>query len=298
MQDVTILAGHQTKSISDCKEQARPKATSYSNEVVQVLSKALFMFQSVENLDASGTKTLHASLDNVSTAICDEFERLEPSLNPPVIGPSAVELRVVYVTENQGCVVSQDVSVDCEATHARFTPQEALIMANVFRIIFDRLRSFRQEVPSGPEGNVADSFPKPRPSLLRYQKKGTGIATSIQVETQIISIVLLRPSEEDFRARPFFDLQVKHFKGNLSGCMSALSGEVNAFVVSNYFNNEIGDWEYVIEPLRVSLSVDQMPNELVRAAKMAAVSPADNNVTHSDFSAADSKVENGRFSPA
>jgi hypothetical protein len=45
--------------------------------------------------------------------------------------------------------------------------------------------------------------------------------------------------------------------------MSALSGDVSATLSVNFFNSKVADWEYVVEPFPVALTMDQMPNELV-----------------------------------
>jgi hypothetical protein len=45
--------------------------------------------------------------------------------------------------------------------------------------------------------------------------------------------------------------------------MSALSGDVSAALSVNFFNSKVADWEYVVEPFPVALTMDQMPNELV-----------------------------------
>jgi len=162
-----------------------------SNAVVQVLSKSLIMFQSIENPDGSGSKTLHTSLDNFSIALSAEFESLSLSDVPPAIGPTAAEIRVVYSTENLGCVVSQDVSLDCESVKACLAPEDIKILTTVSRYVYDRLRNFGMQNWSGGSQSNSDRSDEPGkqarplgPLLIRYQKKGTGIATRLRLEVQ------------------------------------------------------------------------------------------------------------------
>jgi hypothetical protein len=248
---------------------AKKRETPRSNAVVQVLSKSLIMFQSIENPDGSGSKTLHTSLDNFSISLNTEFEPVSLSELPPAIGPTASEIRVVYATENLGCVVSQDVSLDCESVKACLAPEDIRILTTVARYVLDRLRSFGVRSWSGGNQSVGDQSDASEKqtrsfgSLIRYQKKGTGIATRLRLEVQLLSFVLLRAYRPNIGAIPIFDLNVKALKGNVEGCMSALSGEIAAVVSTNFFNTEIGDWEYAVEPFQTVLTVDQMPNELV-----------------------------------
>ena len=56
----------------------------------------------IENPDASGTKILHISLDNLSGSVFTEFERIPTTQAQPMIGPTGGDFRVVYSTENLG----------------------------------------------------------------------------------------------------------------------------------------------------------------------------------------------------
>lgn len=258
-----VASGRAGPPLRDMKEAPR------SNAVIQVLSKSLIMFQSIENPDGSGSKTLHTSLDDFSIALNTEFEPVSLSEVPPAIGPTASEIRVVYATENLGCVVSQDVSLDCESVKACLAPEDIKILITVSRYVFDRLRTFGMESWSAGNQSLGDRSNEARKptrsigSLIRYQKKGTGIATRLRLEVQLLSFVLLKAYRPKIGAIPIFDLNVKALKGNVEGCMSALSGEITALVSTNFFNTEVGDWEYAVEPFQMVLSVDQMPDELV-----------------------------------
>jgi hypothetical protein len=223
------------------------------------------MFQSVENPDGSGSKTLHTSLDNLSASVNTEFEKIPLSEAPPMIGPTGAEFRIVYATENLGWVVSQDISLDCETLKSCLTPNDMFILLNISRKMLERLRAF--DIQNQEQSGNISSLPRPPKrsalSLILYQKKGTGIATRIRAEIQSFSFVLLRAYRSKYGATEFLDFNVQRLKGKLEGCMSALSGEVGGLFSVNFFNSDVADWEYAVEPFDVTLAVDQMPNELV-----------------------------------
>jgi hypothetical protein len=148
------------------------------------------MFQSIENPDASGTKTLHVSVDNVSSLVNTEFSRVAPHVAQPMMGPTGAELRVVYATENFGCIVSQDISFDCDVLMAYMTPNDLSIFLNICKKMSERLRAFGWgETDSPPRQQVSTSRFRPLSSIIRYQKKGTGIATRIRGEMQVKKLV-------------------------------------------------------------------------------------------------------------
>lgn len=257
LNDSTLLAGRPTSASTS--KTTSPNDPPLSFAVIQVLSNALIMFQSIENPDATGTKTLHISVDNVSALVNTEFERVSLTDVPPMIEPTGAEFRVVYSTADFGCVVSQDISLDCEALKSCLTPNDLSIMVNISQTMFHRLRAFGIQRTGEPFAEKNSAFS----TLIRYQKKGTGIATRLRAEVQTFSFVLLRVYQSHFGAPEFLDFNVREVKGLFEGCMSALSGECSAFVSVNFFNSEVSEWEYAVEPFPVSLGIDQMPNELV-----------------------------------
>lgn len=264
LNESTLLAGRPTTTpLTATTRNPSRQSSSPSYAVIQILSNALIMFQSIENPDATGTKTLHVSVDNVSALVNTEFERVSLTEAPPMIEPTGAEFRVVYATADFGCVVSQDVSVDCEAMKSCLTPNDLSIMVKIAQTMFERLRAFG--IQNAGEANVRRKTALSR--LIRYQKKGTGIATRLRAEIRTFSFVLLRAYKSHFGAPEFLDFNVKEVKGFVSGCMSALSGECSAFISVNFFNSEVSDWEYAVEPFPFTLSIEQMPNELVGKKK-------------------------------
>jgi hypothetical protein len=185
-----------------------------------------------------------------------------PTQAPPAMEPTGAEFRVVYSTENFGCVVSQDVSLDCDSVKSCLTPNDVSIMINIARAMIERLRAFGTE--DGVDDPAASIRRNNLSSLIRYQKKGTGIATRIRAEIQTVSFVLLRAYKCHCGAPDFLDFNIKQVKGIFEGCLSAMSGECAALVAINSFNSEVSDWEYAVEPFSVNFGLEQMPNELVR----------------------------------
>lgn len=258
-QESTFLVGRPALALSNSRVAG---VNNGAFAVVQVVSNSLFMFQSIENADGSGVKTLHMSVDDLSSIVNNEFEPVSPKEVPPMIGPCGVECRVVYTTENLGCVVAQNVSLNSEAIKSCFTPNDLSTFLNVGMKMYERLRSFG--INETTETVPMDRHQGPLHMLVRYQKKGTGIATSLRVEVQEFSFMLLRAFKSVVGAPQFLDLRVDALKGNFEGCLSAMSGDVNGFTYLNFFNPEVNGWEYAVERFPLALLVEQMPNELVR----------------------------------
>lgn len=183
IRESTLLAGRPTTAIEQSPFQ-RGKVVSFA--VVQIVSNTLIMFQSVENPDSSGTKTLHVSVDNVSSLVTTDFSRISPEQAQPMVGPTGAELRVVYSTENFGCVVSQDLSFDCDALKACMTPNDLSIFLNICKKMSERLRAFGWGDSEFPHRTTLSTNRfRPLSSIIRYQKKGTGIATRVRGEVQV-----------------------------------------------------------------------------------------------------------------
>jgi hypothetical protein len=264
IRDGTVLAGRPTIAKEAAKtNRKRRRSRQCSFAVVQVLSNALIMFQSVENHDASGTTTLHISLDDLSASVNTEFVRFPTSELSPMIGPTGAEFRVANATENLGTVVSKDISFDCEHLKSSLTPNDLSIFVGIVSTMLRRLQGVHDVQNSPAEKPIVPSIGESPFSLLTYQKRGTGIATNIRVELHAFSFVVLRDFQTKFGAPEFLALNVTSLKAVLGGCMSALSGECNACISVEFFNAEVSDWEYAIEPFPMMISIDQMPNELI-----------------------------------
>jgi hypothetical protein len=257
----TVLAGKPTSGLDGASNTPRKKG-SPSFVVIQLVSNALIMFQSIENPDSSGCKTLHVSADNFSALVNREFRRVTLSEVPPTIEPTGAEFRIVYSTENFGCVVSQEISLNCESIKSCLTPNDISIVTNISWTMYDRLRAFSVNKDLNHERPSFEKFLRFSP-LIRYKKKGTGIATRVRAEVQTLSFVLLRSYKSHYGAPEFLDFNIQEVKASLEGCLSALSGDVSGSISLNFYNSDARDWEYVLEPFPVTLGFEQMPNEVV-----------------------------------
>lgn len=76
------------------------------------MTNAAILIQSVENPDATGTKTTHMSLDEMSASVSNVWTDTQAANQ--FISPTALDLRAVYQTVEEGIVVSQQFSVDSE----------------------------------------------------------------------------------------------------------------------------------------------------------------------------------------
>lgn len=221
------------------------------------------MFQSIENPDASGSKTLHVSLDNLSASVDTAFVRVPTSELAPMIGPTDAELRIVNATENLGQVVSHDVSIDCEHLKSSLTPNDLSILVSIVNAMMRRLHGMH-DMGTMPNQNLDRKGRRDLAfSMMKYQRRGMGIATNIRMEFHALSFVVLRDFRTKYGAPEFLAFNLKEVKARLGGCVSALSGECNAAISAKFFNAEVSDWEYAVEPFPIVLSIDQMPNELV-----------------------------------
>lgn len=264
IRDGTVLAGRPTVAKEAVKKNRNfRRSRQISFAVVQVLSNALIMFQSVENHDASGTTTLHISLDDLSASVNTEFVRIPTSELPPMIGPTGAEFRVASGTENLGTVVSKDFSFDCEHLKSSLTPNDLSIFVGIVSTMLQRLQGVHDFEKSPEEKAVVPTIQHSTFSLLTYQKRGTGIATNIRMQLHAFSFVVLRDFQTKFGAPEFLALNVTSLKARLGGCMSALSGDCNACISVEFFNAEVSDWEYAVETFPMTISIDQMPNELI-----------------------------------
>lgn len=262
IRDGMILAGRPTSNEDTNRQASGSFRRSYAFAVVHVASNALIMFQSIENHDASGNTTLHASLDNLSISVTTAFDSTVASISSPMIGPTGAELRIMNATENQGCIVSRELSIDCEHLKSALTPNDLRILVNILKTIMNRLKGENDRLHSARE-KTRQSQDSGVTGLMKYQKRGTGIATSIRVEFQTFSFVVLRAYRSKFGAPEFLTFNLKEMKAKLDGCMSALTGECNAGISVDYYNSEVGVWDHAVEPFPITLHIDQMPNELV-----------------------------------
>ena len=230
--------------------------------VIQILLNALVMFQSIENPDSTGVKTLHVSVDNVTGLVNTEFKYVSPEEVPLVLERSGGEFRCVYNTESFGCIVSQDISVNLDSVKSCLTTNDASIILNISRTMIERLRSFG--IQQGFDSIGKREKVGALASLVRYRKKGTGVATRIRIEIHALSFIVLRTYRTFFGAPEFLDFSIKQVKGLFEGCVSAFSGELSCNFSVDSFNSNVADWDHAVEPFALHIGMEQMPNEMVR----------------------------------
>lgn len=277
-----ILAGRPIMSSDSFSSSRRKNKVNESSNipaaaVIQSSCNSLLMFQSIENADASGSRTIHLSIDDFSTSVTSKFEVFSHSEVPPIIGPIAAEIRAVYSTENLGLIVSQDFALDCDSIKACFSHDDLRIINNIQGKMRDRLDISQMSVNETVEYNAGaraqpsdeitkkdqQNFVQQASSLFRTKQRGSGVATSIRFEAQLASVVLMHKHGPSRILRPLLDLHVARAKGKLQGCVSAMSGECSSLMSLEYFNAaKKGDWEPVIEPWYLVLAIDQLPDEL------------------------------------
>ena len=267
-----LLSSAVDDSSSKDTERGAPAQSS-----LQVVSNALVMFQSIENDDeeATGSKTLHLSLDDFSASLTGANE-----LPQRFLDPSALEFRVVYATQNHGSVVSQDFTLHGDTAKSYASPSSILALRsigeNMSRALSGRQES--HETGAREKGTGASSRKQAGiGSLVQYKKSGTGIATSMKWELDSISCAVSRPCTisrsacgDEIR---LFDVVVDDVKGSLDGCVSALYGDVNASFSINYFRPDSLQWDSVVEPFHLHMTIEQMPNEIVSLSSVYLVFP-------------------------
>uniref|UniRef100_A0A7S1BUD7 Vacuolar protein sorting-associated protein 13 VPS13 adaptor binding domain-containing protein n=1 Tax=Corethron hystrix TaxID=216773 RepID=A0A7S1BUD7_9STRA len=248
MRNFTVVAGHpltrtqMTKALHN--SQSEP-----GTDVVQCISNVLVMFQSVENPDTSGNKTLHVSVDDLSSSLHPTFWPVVDDDSRRHLLPVAMEFRAQYHTENSGHVTAQKFSFHSEKVHLCIFPPDLRIIQS---IADSMSREYGAKVAAPGERSHFSN------ALFSFRKSGSGVATSIWLELQTFKCVLMRETP----ASPLFDLNATQVKCKLEGAMSALSGECSAISSLNFYNLEIHDWEPAIEPWRIVMCVQQLPNDL------------------------------------
>lgn len=102
------------------------------------------------------------------------------------------------------------------------------------------------------------------PSILpfvRFKKKGSRIASQIQLELHSFSVTIIQ-SFKTVGMRPFIKFHSSQLKLSLSGCMDAMNGEFAAHTQLEFFHPKHG-FEDVIQSNMMLIVVDQIPNELI-----------------------------------
>ena len=244
----TVLAGRPIVE----KMESRSRGSS-SAVVVQSSCDFLLMFQSIENVDGSGSRTIHISIDDLVSSIVNKFDPSPRSEVTPILGPISAELRAVYGTVLLGTIISKDFSFDCDTIQACFSNEDFYVVRNIYCKMMERLRRSKNRSKSS----------SPQSGFLYQQSRGSGVATNLRFEIQTCKLIFMRKNIISKKSLPFLDIRVSPVKGRFQGCVSAMSGEMNVILAINYFNEaQKCDWEHIIEPVPFVAALDQMPNEV------------------------------------
>jgi len=233
---------------------------------------ALIMFQSIEDENGRGTKTLHVSAENLSASLNTKFQTSSLIEIPPIIPPTTAEIRLAFVTEDQGNLISQELSFVCDTIKVCLTPDDLYILSQIFRTLIkipqskDTIASRHGNRTKKSRNNMQMTMREKSNSnhlfsILQYKKKGSGIAMCVRFELQVLTVILIRTKPSKCDGKPLFDFNINNIKGKFEGCVSAMSGELSSELSMNFFNTYISEWEYVVEPSIIVVAIDQMPNE-------------------------------------
>ncbi|KAL7553760.1 hypothetical protein ACHAWF_017551 [Thalassiosira exigua] len=254
--EAAILIGRPASEFT-CSRGRKP--TDY---VIQILTSASVMSQSIENANSTGSRTFHISMNDFS-ARTSGFLHVEFSEEALLLYPTAIDCRVVYDTVGEGHVTSQDFSFHNEKLHWHLAPHDLRVISSIARKVTERLNIL--PTAQGSEGEKRGGSDKSNRtsllSLLRSKKRGSRIATKIRAELHSCSIIWVRPFKSHIVMRPFIEFSVSQLKVCLEGCIDAMNGEAVMMIGVKCFNPNSG-WEDVVQSNQIVVSVDQIPNEV------------------------------------
>lgn len=218
--------------------------------MIQMLTSALVMFQSVEDHDMSGNKTFHISIKDYSISVNSQFQTMPPSLWPPIIGPLAIDFRSVYATENSGVIIRKEVSITSGALKSSFELNDFNVMAKVVQQLIKEVQTFKYNKDDTNLGQRED------------KEKNSFLSTTLNFQLQPFSFLLMRYCSYRGFTCPFLDVRGEAY-GKLEGCAAAFYGECKIEMSLLFFSNNNSDWEHVVEPTSVVFDFEQQPNRSV-----------------------------------
>ncbi len=245
MKDATILLGRPASDFTFHRNSTR------SDYVIQILTKASFIGQSIENEDGSGSRTQHVSVKDFAASISKSFDRVELTnkSSPMLVAPTSADVRVVRKTEREGRATSQDFSVDIESTSISVVPHDIQVITSVVRKVLEKLNLVsRRDV-----GKKLTPF-------MHAKKKGSGIATTVRVELHSFSFVIMRSFKPKHDVRPFLDVYANLMKVNVEGCAAFLI-DLSLQLGVKFFNPCALEWEDVMESNEFLVTTEMMPSE-------------------------------------
>ena len=246
MKDATILLGRPASDFSFHRNSKR------SDYVIQILTKASFIGQSIENDDGSGSRTQHLSVNDFAASINSSFDRVElTSESPILVAPTSADVRVVYKTEGEGRAVSQDFSFDIESMRICVVPHDIQVITSVARKVLENSNLISKR-----------GIGKKLSPIMLSKKKGSSIPTSIKAELHTFSFVILRSFKPNHDVRPLLDFHASQMKVNVEGCAAFLV-DLSLQLGAKFFNPGALEWEDLMDSNEFLLTMEMMPSEIM-----------------------------------
>ena len=244
LKDATILIGRPASDFTFHRNSTR------SDYVIQIITKASFIGQSIENDDGTGSRTHHLSIGDFAASINTTFDRVKlVSTSPMLVAPTSADVRAVYRTAEEGRTISQDFSFDIENWVMSAGPHDLCVVESVGRKVLEKLDFLSKR------GIGKRLWP-----FLHSKKKGTFIPTTIKAELQKFSFVMMRSFRPKNLVRPFVDVQATQMKLNVEGCAAFLA-DLSLLVGLKFFNPNALEWEDLLEENNLLVSMELMPSE-------------------------------------
>ena len=246
MKDATILLGRPASDFNFHRNSQR------SDYVIQFLTKASFIGQSIENEDGTGSRTQHLSVNDFAASINKSFDRVElTNKSPMLVAPTSADVRVVHKTEREGRATSQDFSFDIESLRISVVPHDIQVITSVTRKVLEKLNLVSRR-----------DIRKKLSPFIHAKKKGSGIATSVRAELHSFSFVIMRSFKPKHDVRQFLDVYANQVKVNVEGCAAFLV-DLSLQLGVKFFNPCASEWDDLMDSNEFLVTMEMMPSEIM-----------------------------------
>eukprot|EP00804_Cyclotella_cryptica_P006412 CCRYP_014275-RB/>CCRYP_014275-RB protein AED:0.05 eAED:0.05 QI:2525/1/1/1/0.91/0.84/13/302/2635 len=254
---VSLFVGRPASEFTSSRASKRHGSAPH-DYVVQVPTNASVLVQSIENPDSSGSKTVHVSLEDFSASISKSWT--DNTVSHKVLSPTEFDFRAVYQTVDEGSVVCQDFSFNCESFQCCMMPHDVTVIISITRKVVERLQALR--TLHGQTASQNKARKGLLPSLVYVKQRGSGIATNVRFDLNRFSFVSIHAFKLAHK-RPFLDLNIDQLKIRLDGVAACLTGELSASLKLSFFHPITLRWEHLIEPFQIHGDIEQMPDEQI-----------------------------------
>ena len=245
LNDAAILLG---RPASEFNFHRNSKRYDY---VIQILTKASFIGQSIENDDGSGSRTQHLSVSDFAASINKSFDFMKMSgKSPMLVAPTSADVRVVRKTEKEGRAISQDFSFDVESLRVSVVPHDIQVITSVTRKVLEKL----EFVSKRENGDTFSPF-------LLSKSKGSSIPTCVRAELHIFSFLIIRSFKPRHHVRPFLDVSASAIKVNVEGC-AAFVADLGLQLGIKFYNPVALEWEDLMDTNSFIAAIEFMPSEV------------------------------------